>query len=53
LRTDLALDALEQAIWSRQRAGRDLSQLVHHIDRLNLVNTSRSATPSAWPRPAS
>ena len=33
LRTDLALDALEQAIWSRQRAGQDLSQLVHHSDR--------------------
>jgi putative transposase len=33
LRTDLALDALEQAIWSRQRAGADLSQLVHHSDR--------------------
>jgi putative transposase len=33
LRTDLALDALEQAIWSRQRAGRDLSRLVHHSDR--------------------
>ena len=33
LRTDLALDALEQAIWSRQRVGRDLSRLVHHSDR--------------------
>ncbi len=33
LRTDLALDALEQAIWSRQRAGRDLTDLVHHSDR--------------------
>jgi putative transposase len=33
LRTDLALDALEQAIWSRQRVGQDLSQLVHHSDR--------------------
>jgi putative transposase len=33
LRTDLALDALEQAIWSRHRAGQDLSQLVHHSDR--------------------
>ena len=33
LRTDLALDALEQAIWSRERVGQDLSQLVHHSDR--------------------
>jgi putative transposase len=33
LRTDLALDALEQAIWDRHRAGRDLSDLVHHSDR--------------------
>jgi putative transposase len=33
LRTDLALDALEQAIWSRQRAGADLDGLVHHSDR--------------------
>jgi len=33
LRTDLALDALEQAIWSRQRAGCDLTDLVHHSDR--------------------
>jgi putative transposase len=33
LKTDLALDALEQAIWSRQRDGADLNQLVHHSDR--------------------
>jgi putative transposase len=33
LRTDLALDALEQAIWSRHRAGQDLTGLVHHSDR--------------------
>ena len=33
LRTDLALDALEMGIWSRTRAGRDLSQLIHHSDR--------------------
>jgi putative transposase len=30
LRTDLALDALEMAIWSRQK--HDLSGLVHHSD---------------------
>ena len=33
LKSDLALDALEQAIWSRQRDGADLDQLVHHSDR--------------------
>jgi len=33
LRTDLALHALEQAIWDRERAGGDLSALVHHSDR--------------------
>lgn len=33
LKTDLALDALEQAIWSRQRDGAGLDQLVHHSDR--------------------
>jgi putative transposase len=31
LRTDLALDALEMAIWERR--GQDLSALVHHSDR--------------------
>ena len=33
LKTDLALHALEQAIWDRQRAGDDLGGLVHHSDR--------------------
>ena len=33
LRTDLALHALEQAIWTRRRAGADLDGLVHHSDR--------------------
>ena len=33
LRTSLALDALEMAIWNRRRAGADLSGLVHHSDR--------------------
>jgi putative transposase len=32
-RTDLALHALEQAIWTRHRAGADLAGLVHHSDR--------------------
>ena len=33
LRSDLAIDALEMAVWNRRRAGDDLSQLVHHSDR--------------------
>ena len=33
LRTDLALDALEMGIWTRQRAGRDLGGLIHHSDK--------------------
>jgi Transposase and inactivated derivatives len=33
LYTDLALDALEMAIWKRRHAGGDLSGLVHHSDR--------------------
>ena len=33
LRADLALDALEQAIWSRRREGADLAGLIHHSDR--------------------
>ena len=33
LRTDLALDALEQAVWTRRREGRSLDGLIHHSDR--------------------
>ncbi len=33
LRSDLAIDALEMAVWQRQRRGHDLSALVHHSDR--------------------
>jgi len=33
LYTDLALDALQMAIWRRQVAGADLTGLVHHSDR--------------------
>lgn len=33
MHTELALDAPEMGIWTRQRASRDLSQLVHHSDR--------------------
>jgi putative transposase len=33
LRTDLALDALEMAVWNRQHVGRRIDGLVHHSDR--------------------
>jgi putative transposase len=33
LRTDLALDALEQGLWQRAREHRDTTGLVHHSDR--------------------
>jgi putative transposase len=33
MHTDLVLDALEMGIWTPQREGHDLSQLVHHSDR--------------------
>jgi putative transposase len=48
LRTSLALDALEMAIWSRRE--QDLDGLVHHSDRG--VSTCPSSVPNAWPKPA-
>lgn len=33
LRTDLALDALDMRLWTRQRAGQDVTGLIHHSDR--------------------
>lgn len=51
LRTDLALDALEMAIWRRQREHADLSQLIHHSDRgvqyLSIRYTERLAEAGA------
>ena len=32
-RTDLALDALNMGLWTRERDGHDTSHLVHHSDR--------------------
>jgi putative transposase len=51
LRTDLALDALEMAIWRRRREQADLSGLVHHSDRgrqyLSIRYTERLADAGA------
>jgi putative transposase len=33
LYTDLALDALEMAVWRRRHTGADLASLTHHSDR--------------------
>jgi putative transposase len=33
LRSDLAIDALEMAVWNRQRDGHNIDGLVHHSDR--------------------
>ncbi len=54
LHTDLALDALEMGIWTRRRAGRDLSQLEYHSDRddhLNPANIEPFVTPTVSPTP--
>ena len=60
LRTDLALDALEQAIWARRPDTADphrtptlppTRQCCN--DPLNPGNTCPSATPTGWPKPAS
>jgi putative transposase len=51
LRTDLALDALEHALWQRNRAHHDVSGLVHHSDRgvqyLSIRYSERLATAGA------
>jgi hypothetical protein len=59
LRTDLALEALNMGLWTRQPQGHDISALVHHSDRgaqgddpLIPPNASPCATPTASPRPA-
>jgi putative transposase len=47
LRSDLAIDALEMAVWNRRRGGGDLDGLVHHSDRgvqyLSIAYTERLA----------
>ncbi len=48
LRSDLALDALEMAVWNRRRAGHQLDGLVHHSDKgmqyLSIRYSERLAT---------
>jgi putative transposase len=51
LRADLALDALEQAIWQRDRDGQPVDGVVHHSDRgvqyLSIRYTERLAQAGA------
>ena len=51
LRTDLALDALEQALWQRHRDQHDVTGLVHHSDRgvqyVAIAYSERLATAGA------
>jgi putative transposase len=53
LHTDLALDALEQALWTRLREHADLRGLVHHSDRggqyLSIRYSERLAEVGALP----
>ncbi|WP_419196996.1 hypothetical protein [Mycolicibacterium peregrinum] len=45
--TQLVLDAIEHAIWTRQLDGiEDLTGLIHHNDQLNPPNTRRSRSPT-------
>ena len=51
LRADLALDALEHALWQRQRERQDVTVVVHHSDRgvqyLSIRYTERLAAAGA------
>jgi putative transposase len=53
LRADLALDALEHALWQRARQAQDVTGVVHHSDRgvqyLSIRYTERLATAGAVP----
>jgi putative transposase len=53
MRTQLVLDALEQAVWVRRREGADLTGLVHHTDAgsqyTSIAFTERLATIGVSP----
>jgi putative transposase len=48
LRTDLALDALEMGMWTRRRAGRDVTGLIHHSGKGRTVSR-RAVHPAPGP----
>jgi putative transposase len=47
--TELPLDALEMALWTRQQADELVAGLIHHSDAGSQGNTPRSATPHDSP----
>jgi hypothetical protein len=47
MRTQLVLDALDQAVWVRRPEGAILAGLVHHTDAGSPVNIRRSRSPNA------
>ena len=50
LRTDLALNALEMGLWSRQHQGRDTSGLIHRSDYAEVLVKPRVVERhAAWP----
>jgi transposase InsO family protein len=53
--TELPLDALEMALWTRARAGQTVDGLVHHTDRGSKPRSATRpgcSTPARWPRSA-
>ena len=52
LRSDLAIDALEMAVFNRRRVGADLTELIHHSDRGVQCVGVLHRTPRRDPRPA-
>ena len=50
--TQLPLDALEMALWTRQQADELVAGLIHHGDAGSQANTPQSATPAGSPTPA-
>jgi putative transposase len=53
--TELPLDALEMALWTRGRAGQPTGQVIHHSDAPSTPLSAMPAgswTPAPWPRSA-
>ena len=53
--SQLVVDAVEQAIWTRQREGKDLAGLIAHHDHgvqyMSVASPSGSTLPGSSPRP--
>jgi putative transposase len=46
--TELPLDALEMALWTRARAGQDVDGVVHHSDAGGQPGLNRSSQHLEW-----